>query len=182
MSVLQRNRKLSSMEYVTNAQAIEKQSIDFVKRLSPKNARIYQDQVVRLATLQFNLSYIANEIFPTNKAEYQVRRILHGASKAVLHCLDCKMAGVYESLMENPQEAFNRKNGKPIPKAEAVGILDRMAEELGCAIDRQDALLKGIRDADRERANTLPDADPQLAGTLAKAVEGAAQSLVNLFL
>lgn len=182
MSVLQRNRKLSAMEYVTNAQAIEKKSIDFVKRLSPKNARIYQDKVVKLATLQFDLAYIANEIYPTNKAEYQVRRILHGASKAVLHALDTRMAGVYDCLMENPQEAFNRKNGKPVPQAEAVAILDRMAEDLGCAIDRQDALLKGIRDADAARAKALPEADPQLSTALAKAAETALRGLANLFL
>lgn len=181
MSVLKRKRKLSTMEFVTNAQDIEKQSLDFVKRLSPKNARIYQDQVVRLASLQFNLVYVANEIFPTNTAEYQVRRLLMGVSKAVLHVLDTKMASVYECLMENPQEAFNRKNGKPIPKAEAIAILDRMAEELGCNIDKQDALLKGVRDSDKERAKTLPAADGQISATLAKAAENATLSFANLF-
>ena len=50
------------MEYVTNGYAVEKYSIDFTKRLSTKNARIYQKPVTRLATLQSDLAYVANEI------------------------------------------------------------------------------------------------------------------------
>ncbi len=182
MSVILRKRTVSKMEYVTTAYSIEKQCIDFVKRLTPKNARIYQDKVIRLAMLQSDLSYVANEIFPTNTAEYQVRRILHGLSMAVLHALDKRMADVYDALMDNPQEAFNRKNGSPIAKAEAIAILDRMAEQLGCDIDKQDTLLKGIRDSDRERSKTLPPADPQIASSLTQALGSAMQAFTDIFL
>ena len=123
------------MEYVTNGYAIEKYSIDFTKRLSTKNARIYQKPVTRLAMLQSDLAYVANEIYPTNRAEYQVRRALLSLSMAILHALDKRMADVYENLMVNPSDAFNRQNGKPIPQAEAVRILDKLADDRRCRHD-----------------------------------------------
>lgn len=169
------------MEYVTNGYAIEKYSIDFTIRLSTKNARIYQKPVTRLAMLQSDLAYIANEIYPTNRAEYQVRRALLGVSTAVLHALDKRMADVYENLMVNPSDAFNRQNGKPIPKPEAVRILDKLADDLGDMIDKQDALLKGVRDSDKERFSKLPSADPEIANMLSGSVKALADSLVGLF-
>ena len=148
------------MEYVTNAYAIEGKALDFIKRLSVNNARLYQKPVARLAMLQANTAYMANEIYPTNLAEYQIRRILLNVSVGVLHVLDKRMADVYQLLMVNPSEAFNRKNGKPFPKADAIRILDNMAEDLGCMIDDQDKLLKGVRDSDKARFSDLPPADP----------------------
>ena len=162
MSVLKKKQHQSPMTYVTNAYDIQKDSLDFIKRLTVKNARLYQKPVMRLAMLQADTAYIANEIFPTNLAEYQIRRILHAVSMAVLHALDKRMGDVYEMLMVNPQEAFNRQNGKPIPKAEAIAILDKMAENLGTKIDDQDTLLKGIRDSDKSRFSKLPAADPAI--------------------
>lgn len=182
MSVLKRKRSQSKMEYVANGYSIEKHSIDFVKRLSVKNARIYQDAIVRLAVLQADMAYIANEIYPTNTAEYQVRRILLGVSMAVLHALDKRMADVYEMLMLNPQEAFSRQNGKPIPNAEAIRILEQLAENLGTMIDTQDALLKGVRDSDKARASALPPADPALPAVLPNAIKALSDSLMGLFL
>ena len=169
------------MEYVTNGYAVEKYSIDFTKRLSTKNARIYQKPVTRLAMLQSDLAYIANEIYPTNRAEYQVRRALLSVSTAVLHALDKRMADVYENLMVNPSDAFNRQNGKPIPQAEAVRILDKLADDLGNMIDKQDALLKGVRDSDKERFSKLPPADPEIANVLSGSVKALADSLIGLF-
>ena len=177
MSVLKNKRHLSKMEYVTNAYAIEKYSTDFTKRLSVKNARLYQKPVARLAMIQSDLAYIANEIFPTNLAEYQIRRILLAVSMAVLHALDKRMSDVYEMLMVNPQEAFNRKNGKPIPNAEAIKILDRMAEDLGCMIDDQDSLLKGVRDSDKSRFSGLPAA----AFDLSEIFKSISVSLIKVF-
>jgi len=171
MSVLKNKRNQSPMEYVTNGYAVEKYSIDFTKRLSTK----------RLAMLQSDLAYIANEIYPTNRAEYQVRRALLSVSTAVLHALDKRMADVYENLMVNPSDAFNRQNGKPIPQAEAVRILDKLADDLGNMIDKQDALLKGVRDSDKERFSKLPPADPEIANVLSGSVKALADSLIGLF-
>lgn len=169
------------MEYVTNGYAVEKYSIDFTKRLSTKNARVYQNPVTRLAMLQSDLAYIANEIYPTNRAEYQVRRALLSMSMAILHALDKRMADVYENLMVNPSDAFNRQNGKPIPQAEAVRILDKLADDLGNMIDKQDALLKGVRDSDKERFSKLSPADPEIANVLSGSVKALADSLMGLF-
>jgi len=181
MSVLKNKRNQSPMEYVTNGYAVEKYSIDFTKRLSTKNARIYQKPVTRLAMLQSDLAYMANEIYPTNRAEYQVRRALLGMSMAILHALDKRMSDVYENLMVNPSDAFNRQNGKPIPKAEAIRILDRLADELGDMIDKQDSLLKGVRDSDKERFSNLPPADPEIANVLSGSVKALADSFMGLF-
>lgn len=181
MSVLKNKRTTSKMEYVTNGYAIEKYSLDFTRRLSTKNARIFQGPVQRLAMLQSDLAYIANEIYPTNRAEHQVRRVLLGLSMATLHALDKRMADVYEILMVNPSEAFNRQNGKPIPKAEAERILDKLAEQLGAMIDTQDALIKGVRDSDKERFSRLPPADPEIASILSNSVKTLADSLIGLF-
>ena len=181
MSVLKEKRSVSKMEYVSNGYAIEKYSIDFTKRLSVKNARIFQDPVKKLAMLQADTAYIANEIFPTNLAEYQIRRLLLGISMATLHALDKRMSDVYEMLMVNPSEAFNRQNGKPVPQSEAIGILDKMAETLGGMIDFQDTLLKGVRDSDKERAANLPAADPTILPALSGVVKSALDSLIGTF-
>lgn len=169
------------MEYVTNGYAIEKYSLDFTKRLSTKNARIFQEPITRLAMLQADAAYIANEIYPTNRAEYQLRRMLLGVSMATLHALDKRMADVYEILNVNPSDAFNRQNGKPIPKAEAQRILDKLAEELGVMIDTQDALIKGVRDSDKERFSRLPPADPALSSVLSGSVKALSDSLITMF-
>ena len=181
MSVLKSKRTTSKMEYVTNGYNIEKCSLDFTKRLSTKNARIFQEPVKRLAMLQADTAYISNEIFPTNLAEYQLRRILHGVSMATLHALDKRMADVYEILMVDPSSAFNRQNGKPIPKDEAIRILDKLAEELGVMIDTQDTLLKGIRDSDKIRFRNLPPADPAIDSILSDSVKALSSSLLSLF-
>ena len=181
MSVLKSKRSTSKMEYVTNGYAIESYSLDFTKRLSTKNARLFQEPVKRLAMLQADTAYIANEIYPTNRAEYQVRRALLGVSMATLHALDKRMSDVYEILMVKPSDAFNRKNGKPIPEAEAKAILEKMAETLGDMIDTQDALIKGVRDSDKERFGRLPPADPQIASILSDSVKALADSLIGLY-
>jgi hypothetical protein len=170
------------MEFVTNGYEIEKYSLDFVKRLSVKNNRIYQEPVRKLAMLQADVAYIANEIYPTTRTEFLVRRILFGFSTAVLHALDKRMGDVYEVMMVNPSEAFNRKNGKPIPEAEATRILDNMAETLGCMIDNQDALLKGVRESDKRRAAKLPDDEAVFTEALTEAVKALSQSVVSIFI
>ena len=182
MSVLKNKRYLSPMEFVTNGYEIEKHSLDFVKRLSVKNNRIYQEPVRKLAMLQADVAYIANEIYPTTRTEFLVRRILFGFSTAVLHALDKRMGDVYEVMMVNPSEAFNRKNGKPIPEAEATRILDNMAETLGGMIDNQDTLLKGIRESDKHRAAKLPDDEAVFTEALTEAVKALSQSVVSIFI
>ena len=182
MSVLKNKRYTSPMKYVSNGYEIEKYSLDFTKRLTVKNSRLFQDPIKRLAMFQADTAYIANEIFPTNRAEFLVRRIILGLSMATLHALDKRMADVYEVLMVNPSEAFNRKNGKPIPKAEAEQILDTMAEDLGCMIDLQDTLIKGVRDSDRSRAAKLPPDDSRLTSTLTDAFTAMSKSLITLFI
>lgn len=181
MSVLKEKRALSPMEYVTNGYKIENEAIDFTKKLTTKNARIYQDPVKRLAMLQSDTAYMANEIYPTNRAEYQLRRALLKVSMATLHALDKRMSDVYQNLMVNPSEAFNRQNGKPVAKAEAIKKLDRLAENLGSRIDRQDNLLKGVMDSDRVRFQDLPDADPSMAVLLTDTAQSLSASLLSMF-
>ncbi|MDD3337826.1 MAG: hypothetical protein PHS82_03105 [Lachnospiraceae bacterium] len=155
MSVLKNKRSVSSMQYVANAYHIESMVFDFVKRLSAQNQRILQGPSCKLASLQADAVYIANEIYPTNAVEYQIRRALLALSKATLHALDKRMSDVYGILIQNPQGAFCRKNGKPVSPKDAEAILNRMAEELGCMIDAQDKLIKGVRDKDKERFSQI---------------------------
>ena len=181
MSVLKVKRSTSRMEYVTNGYAIESYSIDFTKRLSTKNARLFQEPVKRLAMLQADTAYMANEIYPTNLAEYQVRRLLLGISMVTLHALDKRMSDVYEILMVNPSDAFNRQNGKPMSKADAIARLDKMAETLGDMIDTQDSLIIGVRDSDKERFSHLPPADSEIPTILSETVKQLSSSLFGLF-
>lgn len=181
MSVLKNKRHISKMQYVTNAYAIERQSLDFVKRLTVKNSRIYQEPITRLAMLQADIAYIANEIYPSSLAEFHVRRVLLYLSEGILHALDKRMSDVYQSLMDNPQEAFCRQNGKPFDKDEAILRLDKMAERLGCAIDEQDALLKGIRKADKEKSKSLPSSLPG-NDTLTSFVQGIVATIIDTVL
>ena len=48
-------------------------------------------------------------------------------------------------------------------------------------IDKQDSLLKGVRDSDKERFSDLPPADPEIANVLSGSVNALADSFIGLF-
>lgn len=154
MSVLKVNRGLSSMEFVKVADTINHETLLFLARLSVRYERLLAPKTIALADDLADFAMMANDIYVNDKVKYELRESYLLRAKAANAALDRRLRRVYETLMLNPQGCFTKANGSTVPPAKAVRILDRMAEDLGCMIDREAALLKGVLDSDLKAWNT----------------------------
>lgn len=152
MSVLKAHRGVSSMEYVKVADTINHEVLLFLTRLSARFDRLLSPKTIALADDLADFAMMANDIgAPNDRTKYDLREKYLLQAKAANAALDRRLRRVYEVLMLNPQGCFTRSNGKTVPKGKAVELLDNMCEELGCLIDREDALLDGVLASDLKK-------------------------------
>ena len=71
--------------------------------------------------------------------------------------VDKKLTDIVDILYSNPVGCFSRKNGKRYTSSEAMEMLDKKLEVLGCAFDKQYKLLKGVLDSDRKKLSKVPE-------------------------
>ena len=64
-------------------------------------------------------------------------------ARASLMALDVRLTHVYLILNQNPEGAFTTSKGNPVKSQDAMEKLDKMAQNLGELIDKENELLKG---------------------------------------
>ena len=151
MSVLKSKRTTSKAEYVNTANQIYVETINFLTRLSARYARLIADGTAKLAGEVIDHAEKANKIYPSDEQRKELRKTHLLEAMASLSALDVRLTHAYLILNQNPQGAFATSKNKAVPQAEAIARLDRMAQNLGDLIDKEESLLRGVMEQDRKR-------------------------------
>ena len=142
MSVLKQKRTTSKAEFINTANQIYVETLNFLTRLSARYSRLIAEPVAKLA----------GEII-----DALGRAIGLALDKAILYgtgtrmplgivtrlALDVRLTHVYLILNQNPEGAFTTSKGNPVKSQDAMEKLDKMAQNLGELIDKENELLKG---------------------------------------
>ena len=86
---------------------------------------------------------MANSIFPSDNQRIEMRKAHLLEARASLMALDVRLTHVYLILNQNPEGAFTTSKGNPVKSQDAMEKLDKMAQNLGELIDKENELLKG---------------------------------------
>jgi hypothetical protein len=86
----------------------------------------------------------ANSIFPSDDQRKDLRKAHLLEARASLMALDVRLTHCYLVMNQNPEGCFSGGTGKKkITASDATARLDRMAQNLGELIDKENELLKG---------------------------------------
>ena len=151
MSVLKSRRNESRAEFVNVAYAIFTETRQFLTKLSTRYSRLLSDQVIQLASEVLDEAEKANSIFPSDDVKKQLRETHLVEARASLMALDVHLAKCYEVMMLNPQGCFTTSTGKEVSAYDAKTKLNKMAENLGCLIDKENRLLTEVVKSDKKR-------------------------------
>ena len=143
MSVLKSKRTESKAEYVNVANAIYIETINFLTRISARYSRLIAEPVAKLAGEVIDHAEKANSIYPSDDQRRQLRKAHLLEARASLMALDVRLTHVYLILNQNPEGAFTTSKGNPVKSQDAMEKLDKMAQNLGELIDKENELLKG---------------------------------------
>ena len=143
MSVLKSKRTESKAEYVNVANAIYTETINFLTRISARYSRLIAEPVAKLAGEVIDHAEKANSIYPSDDQRRQLRKAHLLEARASLMALDVRLTHVYLILNQNPEGAFTTSKGNPVKSQDAMEKLDKMAQNLGELIDKENELLKG---------------------------------------
>ena len=156
MSVLKAHRSESKAEFVNTANEIYVQTIGFLSRLSSRYSRLVADDVARLASEVLDNCEKANSIFPSDSTRRELREKHLLEARASLMALDVHLSHCYGIMMTNPSGCFTTGSGNSVPSSDAKKKLDKMAQDLGELIDKENGLLTGVlkNDKDKERSKS----------------------------
>ena len=124
MSVLKQKRTTSKAEFINTANQIYVETINFLTRLSARYSRLIAEPIAKLAGEIIDHAEKANSIFPSDQQRVSLRKAHLLEARASLMALDVRLTHVY--LILNQMEK-----------------LDKMAQNLGELIDKENELLKG---------------------------------------
>ena len=133
MSVLKQKRTTSKAEFINTANQIYVETLNFLTRLSARYSRLIAEPVAKLAGEIIDHAEKANSIFPSDNQRIEMRKAHLLEARASLMALDVRLTHVYLILNQNPEGAFTTSKEK----------LDKMAQNLGELIDKENELLKG---------------------------------------
>lgn len=143
MSVLKSKRTESKAEYVNVANAIYIETINFLTRISARYSRLIAEPVAKLAGEVIDHAEKANSIYPSDDQRRQLRKAHLLEARASLMALDVRLTHCYLIMTQNPEGAFTTSKGNPVKSQDAMEKLDKMAQNLGELIDKENELLKG---------------------------------------
>ena len=127
MSVLKQKRTTSKAEFINTANQIYVETLNFLTRLSARYSRLIAEPVAKLA----------GEIIDHAEKAHLLE------ARASLMALDVRLTHVYLILNQSPEGAFTTSKGNPVKSQDAMEKLDKMAQNLGELIDKENELLKG---------------------------------------
>ena len=122
MSVLKQKRTTSKAEFINTANQIYVETINFLTRLSARYSRLIAEPIAKLAGEIIDHAEKANSIFPSDQQRVSLRKAHLLEARASLMALDVRLTVKSQDAMEK---------------------LDKMAQNLGELIDKENELLKG---------------------------------------
>ncbi|MFQ6857067.1 MAG: hypothetical protein ACLS7P_12160 [Blautia sp.] len=146
MAVLKSKRGQSSMEFVETARKLEAKILSLCIR-SPKRMTFFlTSEIMRLASQVHNEARSANNIYPRNKHEAQLRRDHLTESNNALMNLVPKLGLLYDALILDPH---------------TQEWCDGAISEIASIIASEKTLLRATKKADADRYRSLPTGDLQ---------------------
>lgn len=142
MSVYKSKRGESSVQFIETARQLEAHTFACCMKAPKRYERFLTGRIMQLASDVHEHAAAANNIWPTNQHEAQMRRDELTRANIALQNLDQKLQLLYEAARQNPQGC------KWIGKA---------MEQWGAIIAEEAKLLAAVRRKDRQRYKDLPD-------------------------
>lgn len=142
MAVYKSKRSESSMQFVDTAKKLEAFTLSCCMKAPKRYTFFLTSRIMQLASDVHEHAAAANNIWPTNQHEAQMRRDELTRANIALQNLDPKLQLLYEAARQNP---------------EGCKWIGKAMEQWGAMIAEEAKLLAAVRKKDRQRYKDLPD-------------------------
>ena len=149
----------SDMQFVETARLLEELITDFCTDLPTKYTKYWTDEIVKLAAEVHNYTRAANNIFPQNKHELQMRRDYLTRANAALQNIGPKLGIIYDKLTKHYKSKYleNPNTRDPQKFKKKSDWLDGKVHQAGEYIFEESKLISKVKSADLDRFKSLPD-------------------------
>ena len=142
MSVYKSKRGESSVQFIETARQLDAHTFACCMKAPKRYERFLTGRIMELSSEVHDRVRAANNIWPTNQHEAQMRRDELTRANIALQNLDPKLQLLYEAARQNP---------------EGCKWIGRAMEQWGAMIAEEAKLLAAVRKKDRQRYKDLPD-------------------------
>lgn len=142
MSVYKSKRGESAMQFVETARQLEAHTFACCMKTPKRYSFLLTTRIMELAMEVHERVRAANNIWPTNQHEAQLRRDELLRANIALQNLNPKLQLLYEAARQNP---------------EGCKWIGKAMEQWGAMIAEEAKLLAAVRKKDRQRYKDLPD-------------------------
>lgn len=142
MSVYKSKRSESSVQFIETARQLEAHTFACCMKAPKRYERFLTGRIMELSSEVHDRVRAANNIWPTNRHEAQLRRDELTRANIALQNLDPKLQLLYEAARQNP---------------EGCKWIGKAMEQWGAMIAEEAKLLAAVRKKDRQRYKDLPD-------------------------
>lgn len=142
MSVLKSMRGESAMQFIETARRMEAHALSVCIKSPKRYTTFLTSRIMELASTVHDEARAANNIFPTNKHEAQMRRDCLTRANNALQNLSPKLSLLYDCVLQNPEKC---------------PWIDNAMKVFGEYILDEAQLISKVKKADRERYKNLPD-------------------------
>ena len=142
MSVYKSKRSESSMQFVDTAKKLEAFTLSCCMKAPKRYTFFLTSRIMQLASDVHEHATAANNIWPTNQHEAQMRRDELTRANIALQNLDPKLQLLYDSILQN-QEGY--------------GWIHKAMQRWGDLICEEAKLIAAVKKNDRQRYKDLPE-------------------------
>lgn len=142
MSVVKSLRGESAMQYVETARRLEIHALSVCMKSPKRYTPFLTTKIMELASTVHDEVRAANNIFPTNKHELQMRRDHLINANIALQNLSPKLTLLYDAILQNPEKC---------------PWVDNAMKVFGDYIIDEAQLIAKVKKSDKERFKNLPD-------------------------
>lgn len=141
MSVIKSKRGESPMQFIETARKLEAHTFSVVTKAPKRYGPYLLYKLMALATTVHDEVRAANNIYPRNQHEAQMRRDHLINANIALQNLSPKLTLLYDAILQNPEKC---------------PWIDHAMKEFGEYITDEAQLISKVRKADHERYKDLP--------------------------
>lgn len=142
MAVYKSKRSESSMQFVDTAKKLEAFTLSCCMKAPKRYTFFLTSRIMQLASDVHEHAAAANNIWPTNQHEAQMRRDELTRANIALQNLDPKLQLLYDSILQNP---------------EGYGWIHKAMQRWGDLICEEAKLIAAVKKNDRQRYKDLPE-------------------------
>lgn len=141
MSVIKSKRGESPMQFIETARKLEAHTFSVVTKAPKRYGPYLLYKLMALATTVHDEVRAANNIYPRNQHEAQMRRDCLTRANIALQNISPKLALLYDTILQNPEKC---------------PWIDHAMQEFGEYIKEEAKLISKVKKADSERYKDLP--------------------------